>query len=57
VALLGEHPEAGRPIEEMQPEFREWPITFGHSGYVAIYRYSDREVIILAVRHAKEVGF
>jgi plasmid stabilization system protein ParE len=57
VALLGEHPEAGRPIEEMSPEFREWPIGFGHSGYLAIYRCSDREVIILAVRHGKEAGY
>jgi plasmid stabilization system protein ParE len=50
-ALLSEHAEAGRPIEEMPPEFREWPIAFGHSGYVAIYRYSEREIIVLAVRH------
>ena len=57
VAPLGGHAEAGRPIEEMSPEFREWPIGFGHSRYLAIYRYSDREVIILAVRHGKAAGY
>lgn len=56
VKLLGQHPEAGRPIEEMPPEFREWVIEFGSGGYVALYRYDGREVVILAVRHGREAG-
>lgn len=56
VSLLAAHPEAGRPAEEMPSEFREWPIEFGNSGYVALYRY-DREVVILAIRHGKEDGY
>jgi plasmid stabilization system protein ParE len=57
VRLLGTHPEAGKPIEEMPPEFREWMIEFGNSGYVALYRYDGTEVIVLAVRHQKEAGY
>ena len=56
VRLLAAHPEAGKPIEDMPPEFREWSIDFGNSCYVALYRY-DTDVIILAVRHAKEDGY
>jgi plasmid stabilization system protein ParE len=54
VRLLRQYPEAGRPMEEMSPEFREWPIEFGAAGYVAFYRFDDRDVMILSVRHGKE---
>lgn len=57
VKLLGRHPDAGRPIEDMPPEFREWPIEFGSGGYIALYRHDDEEVIILAVRHGREAGY
>lgn len=30
--LVAEHPEAGRPVERMDPEFRERLIGFGDSG-------------------------
>jgi plasmid stabilization system protein ParE len=32
VKLLGEHPQAGRPMEDMPSGFREWPIEFSSSG-------------------------
>ena len=57
VRLLAAHPEAGRPAEDMEPTFREWPISFGAGGYVALYRYHGGEVVILAVRHGREEGF
>jgi plasmid stabilization system protein ParE len=57
VTLLGEHPAAGRLIDEMPTEYRQWPISFGHSGNITVYRFDDNEVIILAVRHGKEAGF
>ena len=47
----------GRPIDDMPTEFREWIIDFGESGYVARYRIDSELVIILAVRHQKEVGY
>ncbi len=54
---LGKHPEIGRPIDELPPEFREWIIEFGHGAYVALYHYDGKEVVILAVRHGREVGY
>ena len=57
VALLSRHPLAGRAVEEMAPEFREWPIGFGDSGYIALYRYDGDAVVLLAVRHSREAGY
>ena len=57
VKVLEHQSAIGRPIEDMPDEFREWMIDFGDSGYVARYRISANVVIILAVRHQKEVGF
>lgn len=57
VQLLGQQPQIGRPVEEMQDEFREWLIDFGDSGYVALYRFDDDVVTILALRHQKEAGY
>jgi plasmid stabilization system protein ParE len=53
---LAEHPLVGRRIEG---ELRELIISYGHSGYVAFYRFviSSDEVRILAIRHQREVGF
>ncbi|HUW65641.1 MAG TPA: type II toxin-antitoxin system RelE/ParE family toxin [Spirochaetia bacterium] len=57
VEVLAQHPEIGRPAEEMEPEYREWLIDFGDSGYVALYRYDGKTTLIVAVRHQKEVGY
>ena len=57
VRLLGQHPEIGRPVEELPPEFREWVIEFGQGAYVALYRYDGRQIVILAVRHGREAGY
>jgi len=57
VKALARHPEIGRPVEEMPPEFREWVIEFGHGAYVALYHYDGKEIVILAVRHGREVGY
>jgi plasmid stabilization system protein ParE len=54
---LGRHPEIGRPLEEMSPEFRELAIPFGNGAYVALYHYDEREVVILAIRHGREAGY
>jgi plasmid stabilization system protein ParE len=55
--MLAMHPEIGRPVEEMAPEFREWVIEFGQGAYVALYHYDGHEVVILAVRHGREAGY
>ena len=57
VRLLSDHPQAGRPIDDMPTAFREWPIDFGHGGYIALYRYDGGDVVILAVRHTSEAGY
>lgn len=55
--VLGQQPGIGRPIEDMDPEYREWLIDFGDSGYVAMYRIEADEVMVLAVRHQREAGY
>ena len=57
VKILARHPEIGRPAEDMEPEYREWLIHFGDSGYIALYHYDGETVLILAVRHQREAGY
>ncbi|MGL1832630.1 type II toxin-antitoxin system RelE/ParE family toxin [Rhodocyclaceae bacterium SMB388] len=56
VRILGRQPQLGRPVVDLPPEYREWVIEFGDSGYVARYRTKDDVVTILAIRHQKEAG-
>ena len=56
VKILAHQPGIGRPVEDMDPEFREWLIDFGDSGYAILYRFDGGMVAILAVRHQKEAG-
>jgi plasmid stabilization system protein ParE len=55
--ILAHQSRIGRPVEEMDPEFREWLIDFGNSGYVVLYRLDGDRVSILAVRHQRETGY
>ena len=57
VEFLALRPRIGRPVEDMDPEFRERLIDFGNSGYVALYRLDGEIVVVLAVRHQKEAGY
>jgi plasmid stabilization system protein ParE len=57
VKALGKHPQIGRPVDELPPEFREWVIEFGSGAYVALYHFDGKEVVILAVRHGREAGY
>jgi plasmid stabilization system protein ParE len=56
VNTLAAHPLLGRRIEG---EVRELIISYGESGYIALYRFvvSRDEVRILAIRHQRELGF
>jgi len=51
VKILAHQLGAGRPVEDLDPEYREWPIDFGGSGYIALYRFDGKTAAILAVRH------
>ena len=55
--LLADQPQVGRPVENMGPEFREWLISFGGSGYVALYHFDGEDAVILSVRHQREAGY
>ena len=57
INIIAQQPEIGRPVENMEPEFREWVIDFGESGYVVLYRFNGRDAVVLAVRHQKEAGY
>ena len=57
VKVLAKHPQIGRPLEELPPEFREWVIEFGNAAYVVLYHYDGKQVVILAVRHGREAGY
>ena len=56
VENLAAHPLIARRIEG---ELRELVISYGQTGYVALYRFVVRldEVRILALRHQRELGF
>lgn len=55
--VIAAHPEAGRPAAKMDPEFREWLIAFGGSGYLVLYRLDGDQAVVLAVRHHREAGY
>jgi plasmid stabilization system protein ParE len=57
VLILGTQSGLGRPVAEMDAEFREWLITFGDSGYVVLYRIDSDRVVLLAVRHQRELDY
>ncbi len=54
--ILARHPEVGRPVEEMEPEYREWLVNFVDSGYIVLYRFDGAKSLVVAVRHKKEAG-
>jgi plasmid stabilization system protein ParE len=56
VNTLAAHPFIGRRIEG---EIRELVISFGRSGYVALYRYfAFHDVVrVLAIRHQRELDY
>ena len=56
IDMLAEHPLIGRSIDE---PLRELVISFGKSGYLALYRFRPErnEVRILALRHQRELDY
>lgn len=57
VRIIARQPGIGRPAEDMEPEYREWLVDFGNSGYIALYHYDGQNAVIVAVRHQREVGY
>ena len=56
VATLAANPLLGR---RLNGEIRELVISYGKTGYVALYRFivPKDEVRLLAIRHQREIGF
>ena len=54
IAALRNFPRKGRRAEGLAGPFHEWPIRFGSSGYVALYRIDGENVTVIAVRHMRE---
>ena len=57
VQVLSLQPGIGRPADDLGTEYRELPIDFGSTGYLALYRLKGNDVIILAIRHQLEDGY
>lgn len=57
VLVLETHPEIGRPVPDST--LRELVISYGNSGYVALYEYSSGEGLlrVAAIRHQREAGY
>jgi len=56
VEILERHPLIGRSCEEGLWELR---ISYGKSGYMALYSYEQRDdvVLVLAIRHQREAAY
>jgi plasmid stabilization system protein ParE len=56
ISILAHHPLIGRKRDAFR---RELVISYGRSGYIAIYRYDPAYdvVRILRIRHQREAGF
>jgi plasmid stabilization system protein ParE len=56
IHFLERHPFVGRPCEE---GLRELLISYGKSGYVALYSYEQSQdvVLVLAIRHQRVAGY
>ena len=55
IEALMRHPKIGRPLES---GLRELVISYGATGYLALYDYSPvyDDVLILRIRHQREEG-
>lgn len=57
VNILQESPGAGVPVEDFI-DYRDLMLTFGAGEYIIRYRQESKaRVVIVRVRHSKEVGF
>jgi plasmid stabilization system protein ParE len=55
LSILERHPAIGRPVDGA---LRELVISFGATGYVALYRVRPSGTVeVLAVRHQSEAGY
>ncbi len=58
LSMLAAHPELGRRLGG-RSTLRELVISFGKTGYLALYEFSAGEGLIrvVAIRHQREAGY
>ena len=56
ITMLERHPLVGRLVRD---ELRELVISFGRTGYIALYRFvpARDQVVVLALRHQRELDY
>ncbi len=54
VEILRASPFIGRPV---RGDLRELVISYGKSGYVALYRVTRNRVEVLGLKHQREAGY
>ena len=58
ILVLEQHPQIGRRIDS-KTRLRELVISYGKSGYVALYEHSliTGSIRVVAIRHQSEAGY
>jgi len=51
IYTIASYPDAGKPIEEMESEYRKWIIPYIGRAFIVVYRYQHGIVQILLVKH------
>ncbi|WP_232462165.1 type II toxin-antitoxin system RelE/ParE family toxin [Neisseria chenwenguii] len=54
LAGLAQFPATGRFFDD---EYREWPVSFGDAGYTVLYRMDSEIVVIVAIKHQRELSY
>lgn len=58
IRTIEKFPFSGRVVDERFPFIREFIISFGSAGYVALFEIEgDSLVTVLAIRHQREADF
>jgi len=57
VRTIASYPESGKPIEELDAEYRKWIIPYVGRAFVVVYRYRHGIVQILLVKHYLKLEF
>lgn len=52
---LEQNPEMGRQVVGRPAAYRELVIPFGRDGYIAAYRYTGDALVVLGIRHQREI--
>lgn len=54
LSVLAQFPASGRFFDD---EFRKWSVSFGDSGYTVLYRIEPDIIVIVAIKHQRELAY